>query len=198
MVVFAKKNINLLFYFIAFFLFLLISSQVKAAECILNDVNFFNLDSNQIEAIQKAGGKCETTNQTIDIVIDRCVTNNWLNPSFRATVINNSEYNFDNFYIYFDIYDTQGYGMDNSGVFGGGTGLRPGQKKTDEMELFWEDDQSCYDIGSLEITNFELSLWNDDSWSLPLELQQKIFSIINVKFLDDSISLNSSLEINLN
>jgi len=195
MPVFIKSNINLLFYTSVFFFSLLISNQIKAAECSLNDVSFFNLDQDQIVAIENSGGQCKKNNESIDIQIDSCTTNNFNNPLFVATITNNSSYNFDAFQVIFDIYDSYGYGMDD--VFAFTDGVRPGQTKIYQMELFWPDEDTCYSIGKMEITDIYISIWGDDRYSLPKNLQNKIESITNIRWMDDSIKLNSNLFINI-
>ena len=104
---------------------------INSAECVLDNVSFFNVDKEQAIAIENSGGKCKTNNESIDIQIESCRTNKWNNPSFMATITNNSSYNFDAFSVYFDVYDTSGYGMGDRYAFT--NGVRPGQTKLYEM-----------------------------------------------------------------
>lgn len=168
---------------------------INSAECVLDNVSFFNLDQDQMVAIENSGGQCKKNNESIDIQIEGCTTNNFNNPSFNATITNNSSYNFDAFSVYFDIYDKYGYGMDDKYAFK--DGVRPGQTKFYQMELFWPDEDTCYSIGKMEITEIFISIWGDDRYYLPKNLQNKIESITNIRWMDKYIKLNSKLNINI-
>ena len=168
---------------------------INSAECVLDNVSFFNVDKEQAIAIENSGGQCKKNNESIDIQIESCSTNKWNNPSFMATITNNSSYNFDAFSVYFDVYDKSGYGMDERYAFT--NGVRPGQTKLYEMEMYWPDEDTCYNIGKMEITEIFISIWGDDRYSLPKNLQNKIESITNIRWMDKYIKLNSNLNINI-
>ena len=168
----------------------------NSSECVLDNVSFFNLDQDQIVAIENSGGQCVKSNESIDIQIDSCyLHSSYYNPVFNATITNNSSYNFDAFQVNFAIYDNLGHGMDTPYAFT--EGVRPGQTKLYEMELFWPDEDTCYSIGKMEITDIFISIWGDDRYSLPKDLQNKIESITNIYWMDKNIEFYSGININI-
>ena len=186
MPVFIKNNINLLFYTSVFFFFLLISNQIKAAECSLNNVSFFDLNLEQISAIEKSGGGCITTNEYIDLTIESCKTDFLGDETFFATATNYSSYNFDGFQFRFTVYDINGYQIDWTWLLGGG--MRPGKQINGEMLIF--DSEGCPDISSAVISEGYLSvIRNGEAERLRGDEYLRVMSMIQLNSLDKNIQI---------
>lgn len=181
------KNINFLFYTTVIFFFLLISNQIKAAECSLNDVSFFDLNLEQISAIEKSGGNCTTSNEYIDLTIESCKTDILDDETFFARATNYTSYNFDGFQFRFTVYDINGYEIDSRWLFGLG-GMRPGKEKNDELLIF--DSEGCSDISSAVISEgFFRVIRNGEAEKLEGDEYSRVMSMIQLNWLDDNIQI---------
>ena len=171
------------------FSFLLFSNQGKAAECSLNDVSFFDLNLEQISAIEKSGGNCSRNNEIIDITIESCREDYLGRPTFFTKVSNLSSYNFGLFSLQIDVFDNNGYFIETK-FFPEWGGLRPSKQKTKLVEYF--EPQGCFDVSSAVISEHFIQLIRNNNFSDGLTPEERldVLSMIKLNALDNRIKIS--------